>query len=93
MKTMQELIKTGEIHGSRYDRREPAWKPFATAPQNGTEILVFRPDAGVFVAIFESPSYFINDDDDEPDWFSITGEHLCGNELPTHWMPMPQEPV
>jgi hypothetical protein len=29
---MQQLIKSGEIHGSKYDRRKPAWQPMSTCP-------------------------------------------------------------
>lgn len=72
--------------------RRSQWRPFGTAPEDGTEILAYRQDSGVIVVHFVSPSDYNSDGDDEPEWFTITGEHLCGDELPTHWMPMPSPP-
>lgn len=57
-----------------------AWRPFSEAPENGTGILVFRPDTGEFIA------YFVDDG-----WFSTNGEDLTG-DLPTHFRPLPQPP-
>ena len=71
------------------------WNPFDTAPTDGTEILVYRKDAGVFMASF-IPS--AGDDGEfgpqmngEECWFDNYGDDLTG-DLPTHWMPLPDPP-
>jgi hypothetical protein len=56
------------------------WRPFESAPDDGSEILVYRPDAGVFVAVIRDET-----------WFSVCGYDLTG-DLPTHWMSIPQGP-
>ena len=68
------------------------WQPIETAPRDGTAILVYRSDMGVFSAHYVSPCEFIEDGDDEPGWFSTNGHDLSGNDMPTHWMPIPQPP-
>lgn len=71
-----------------------AWRPFSTAPKDGSEIMVWREDSGVFIALFTN-SHVDDDDDDnysgDPCWFSDSGEDLTGC-LPTHWMPLPEPP-
>lgn len=75
------------------------WKPFDTAPEDGTEILVYRPDAGVFMAWFISPADAMRmenafGDDLVASWWSSDGvNQLVGSETPTHWMPLPAAPV
>jgi hypothetical protein len=74
------------------------WRPFNTAPHDGTEILVYRPDAGVFMAWYVSPADILHmenpsEDDQEESWWSYDGvNHLVGAEEPTHWMPLPAAP-
>ncbi len=63
------------------------WQPISTAPKDGTEVLVYRKDAGIFMASFREAA----DEDGECYWFSISGEDLTG-DLPTHWMPLPEPP-
>lgn len=62
------------------------WQLFGSAPAADLPILVYREDAGVFVARFcedeEGVGQF---------WFSEYGEGLTG-DLPTHWMPLPPLP-
>lgn len=60
------------------------WKPFITAPENGSDILVFREDAGIFIA-------FPYHDGDSLRWFADGGEDISG-DLPTHWQPLPKPP-
>jgi hypothetical protein len=69
------------------------WRWFETAPKDGTEIIVYRVDAGVFTAAFIPPEMPHGFDADEDDWcwFSASGEDLTG-DLPTHWMPLPVPP-
>ena len=71
------------------------WTPFDTAPTNGQEVLVYRKDAGVFMASFRPSA---GDDGEfgpqmngEECWFDNYGGDLTG-ELPSHWMPTPDEP-
>jgi hypothetical protein len=59
-----------------------AWRTVATdpPPEDGTEVLVHRPDGGTFIA------HFVDDW-----WFTVCGEDLTG-EMFTHWMPLPAPP-
>jgi hypothetical protein len=82
------------------------WQPIATAPKDGTEILVWREDAGVFLAKWtcvndlRTTSDRDRDEIDEEslfagDWFGgdAEGNFRCdGSEVPTHWMSLPTEP-
>lgn len=68
------------------------WQPFATAPEDGTEIIVWREDSGVFTAKFYSADSVFDDVDlAENCWFA-GGEDLTFH-LPTLWMPLPPEPT
>jgi hypothetical protein len=84
------------------------WQPIETAPRDGTEVLGFRGDAGVFVMRWIAPVDFLTereladphgedrDWEEEPDWFYadfIQGGRLDGTEAPTHWMPLPAAPA
>jgi hypothetical protein len=71
------------------------WRLFNTAPTDGTEILVYREDAGVFMASFRPSA---GDDGEfgpqmngEECWFDNYGCDLT-EELPSHWMPVPDPP-
>lgn len=68
------------------------WRPFATAPKNRTVILVYRPDAGVFTALY-TPALDEHGDEDDDNWcwFTVQGEDI-DDDLPTHWMPLPDGP-
>lgn len=68
------------------------WRPFASAPKDRTEILVYRPDVGVFTALY-TPARADDgeEDDDNWCWFTTTGEDI-DDYLPTHWMPIPNGP-
>ena len=82
-------------------------QPMATAPKGGIEILAWRADAGWFIARWTAPIHFMTteelektatgDDDwqEQEDWFYAdfcTGGRLEGSEIPTHWMPLPDDP-
>jgi len=67
------------------------WQPIETAPKDGTEILVYRKDAGVLVIQFVAPYDMVGTHDTEPDWFTTYGEHIA--DVPTHWMPLPDPPT
>lgn len=69
------------------------WLPFETAPKDRTEIIVYRPDAGVFTALY-TPALdeYGEEDEDYYCWFTAAGRDLPEDDLPTHWMPFPEEP-
>lgn len=65
----------------------------SAAPRDGREVLVYRPDAGVFTAHF-TESWAAGDyleRTGDPCWFTASGEDLT-EDMPTHWMPLPQPP-
>ena len=75
------------------------WQPIETAPKRH-ELLVFRKDAGVFIAKFVSPDDVMSDEEidksefpeDFEAWWSDAYGWQEGTELPTHWMPLPEPP-
>jgi len=83
-----------------------SWITIDTAPKDGTEILGWRPDCGTLLIRWDCAESFMTerevetsgmDDDDlfAEDWFCadfISGCRLEGDEVPTHWMPLPKEP-
>ena len=88
----QEYVKeAAAMLAALRDRADGRWRLFETAPKDGTTVLVYRKDAGVFEAHFVSPSEMIVSDDDIPAWFSTNGEDLT-DDLPTHWIPLPAPP-
>ena len=65
------------------------WQPIGTAPQDGTEVILFYPhlrDDGFVTA----GHYYRNDGGDGPYWYAdlVNG----GASPPTHWMPLPEPP-
>ncbi len=74
--------------GPVYERVEviDLWCDFNTAPSDGIGILVWRKDAGVFIA-----SCQLTEDGENDCWFSSDGDDLTG-DLPTAWMPLPVGP-
>ena len=83
---------------------EMKWQRIETAPKDGTEVLAFREDAGIFIARWGAPIDFCPDyeleDLDEysansEDWFCADFDMPCRleeDEAPTHWMPLPDPP-
>ncbi|WP_442935585.1 DUF551 domain-containing protein [Nitratireductor sp. CH_MIT9313-5] len=71
------------------------WQPIETAPQDGSVILVYRSDAGVFAAHYVEEDAHLSTALNPPEgncyWFSTSGEDLTG-DMPTHWMPLPSPP-
>lgn len=63
-----------------------SWRPFNTAPEDGSIIIAYRADAGAFLA-----HNVCTEDCEEGCWFTTDGEDLTG-DLPTHWMPTPEPP-
>jgi hypothetical protein len=83
------------------------WEQIGTAPLDGTEVMCWREDSGVFIARYTAPCDFMTDRECEHekldeesmesyDWFYadfVCGGRLDGNETPTHWMPLPEPPT
>lgn len=99
LKTKEER---DELSLLRSEREERTWKPIETAPKDGTEILVWREDAGILLARWIAPFDFLTEKEsenipnaDEPDWFCadfVSGDRLSNSGLPTYWMPLPAAP-
>jgi len=100
-----ELLKEQEAQLSKVLRdlkAAPKWQPIETAPKDGTEIFVYREDAGSMIAqwialcdfLLESHMINFSDKDwEEPDWFYAnidTGGRL--EPPPTLWQPKPEPP-
>jgi hypothetical protein len=68
------------------------WQPISTAPKDGTQILVYFPQIGVWQVlwsreVFNDGFWCVSDNkfEDRP---------LRGwSDEPTHWMPLPDPPV
>ncbi len=71
---------------------EERWQPFDTALKDGTVIVVYRQDAGVFTARYISEYDATGRGSSEPCWFTEDGEDLTGY-LPTLWQLLPAPPA
>lgn len=77
------------------------WQPIETAPRDGTEVLVGKDIATVWIvrnARWVNANDWVPPENDEVDgWWayrnSVTQELLEGIFEPTHWIPMPQPPA
>ena len=78
--------------GSALSEGLGAWQPIATAPRDGTEVLVCR------TYLNNSPEYAVarnyNDGNGWRDMGDIGWAGMYGGEdnQPTHWMPLPAPP-
>lgn len=84
---------------------ENQWLPIASAPKDGTEILGWRDDCGVFMVRYCSAEDFLTSSEmagwsdrrrESFDWFCADfahGDRLEGDLIPTHWMALPAGPV
>ena len=60
-----------------------AWQPIATAPRDGTDIIVYRPTCKPNVYIPQVGT----------DYFNKSGwQNSTDADQPTHWMPLPDPP-
>lgn len=67
-------------------RERLEWRPFETAPKDGTDLLVFHPEAGVSIVVYHWTHY----GDGPHRWQTTDGTVLT--YAPTHWMPLPDAP-
>lgn len=80
------------------------WQPIETAPKE-TELLGWRSDCGVLLIMYTSFDRWASQAECEEideetlfqmDWFgtALPGimDRLEGDQMPTHWMPLPREP-
>ena len=72
-----------------------AWRPIEEAPKDGTIVMVFRKDQGVFCAHYVEEDWHLSSQHNPPEgdhcWFSTNGDDLT-NEMPTHYRPLPKGP-
>lgn len=73
------------------------WRPIATAPLDGTEVLLYtRNRAGIPGAVvghFMAGGYCIEDHPAiDRGWYFWTGNMFDIAHPPTHWMPLPAKP-
>lgn len=63
-----------------------SWQPIRTAPQDGTDVLVFGLDAGKY-PMFAAAHF---EDWYEPEWITCDASKV--EFSPSHWMPLPAPP-
>lgn len=69
------------------------WQDISTAPKDGTELIGYRPDQGVFAFRWATMEDMVPDYDGEfACWWHDRWGWMEGIETPTHWQPMPPEP-
>lgn len=71
---------------------EPGWQPIATAPCNGTLVLLF----GLDEAQEQLVAYYDDSADAEGyshPWHTLDGQTAYGREAFTHWRPLPAPPA
>jgi uncharacterized C2H2 Zn-finger protein len=73
---------------------ETRWRPIATAPKDGTEVLLYCPKRGTTVRGRWSDERYANKP--RPYWTHdrerIWGKLDTRADQPTHWMPLPPPP-
>ena len=80
---MTERLADAEAERDALRVRCIEWLPFSEAAETIDSILVWREDAGVFVAFYA---------DEQECWFTSFGEDLTG-DLPTFYAKMPKGPT
>lgn len=79
------------------------WRNIRTAPKDGTEVIGYRPDQGVFCFRWATAEEFVAKNEagdpiedyaeDFECWWHDRWGWLEGECAPTHWMPFPNAPV
>ncbi|HIE3891702.1 TPA: hypothetical protein ACXNG6_000195 [Stenotrophomonas maltophilia] len=90
----------GPVRGlDSWNTRAPQWQPIESAPK-GQEVLVWRPDQGVFIAMIATPDMVMSEreieecclPEDFEEWYCEAWGWLEDDLRPTRWMPKPAEP-
>lgn len=88
--------------GVVYVETGAAWRPIATAPKDGTEIIGYRADHGVFTLRWADADEFaahsaggdpLGRCEEFSYWWHDRWGWLEGELQPTHWMPLPAPPA
>ena len=79
------------------------WKTMESAPKDGTEIIAYRPDQGVFTCRWSTMEELVDHDingdpieeynENQEDWWHDRWGWLELDCAPTHWMPLPTPPT
>lgn len=71
-----------------------AWFPIHTAPVDGTKVILFQPDLGIFIGAYVRRQRFKNGklESESQNW--ETDKLIFGNQRfqPSHWMHLPDAP-
>jgi hypothetical protein len=72
------------------------WRPIETAPRDGSVVLAYRHDAGVFTMHYVEEdahtSSYMNPPEGDCYWFTTGGDDLT-DDMPAHWRPLPDPPA
>lgn len=72
------------------------WRDAGSVPEDGSVILAYRPDAGVFTAHYVEEDAHLSSLANPPEgdcyWFTTNGDDLTGDMF-THWQPLPVPPT
>lgn len=72
------------------------WRTMESAPKDGSVVLAYRPDVGVFTAHYVEEDAHLSSFASPPEgdcyWFATNGDDLTGDMF-THWQPLPLPPV
>ncbi len=67
-----------------------------SAPKDGSVVLAYRPDVGVFTAHYVEEDAHLSSFASPPEgdcyWFATNGDDLTGDMF-THWQPLPLPPA
>ena len=76
-------------------KEQPMWLPIASAPMNGTWVLIYAKDKFLTVGIYKNN---LNSDTHkaQPGWTDLSVDSFAWRTFsrlePTHWMPLPEPP-
>jgi hypothetical protein len=65
------------------------WRPIETGPKDGTDVLLYAPDAKPSVRVGH---YVVDGPTGSGHWFVYAAVLTCREMAPSHWMPLPEPP-
>lgn len=71
------------------------WLPIETAPKDGTEVILYAPDDGVYSGWFDTWDDFMISKKNISGWVTDWNDEfqVANNCIdPTHWQPLPEPP-